>query len=446
MKSTVKYFSVFHAFRLLLHGRSQFLEISGKTLCQPTNQPINPRPFSFSFSFLSKVLHFSPPSNMGNKASSVKTLLLGPSSQDKSALFRALPQLSLQSEELQGRQMELIDFDSLQQQQQNVQDLGGRMPLRVISRRLIPKNVNCVAMIITFDADTFKDESANKPIPFDMNAHLARSQLSETLVELNPQIPVLIFANFVSLPKNIHPQAIAGRLYLHAYRNQNIHIQLCCLATKEGLAQGIQWMVFSGAHLSKKAQVLEEALSPSELAPNTNVPTTPFSQPAFPPVPQLTLPFQPIPQFAQPVPLRQIPFMAPQLMPQQPMPQQPMPSQLSWQQQVELQRQQKQLAQWQQQQLIAQQQQRQQQRQQLIAQQQQQQQARPVLQVRVPQPQQQVRPVPQVRVPQPQQANGSTSLKSFQTDKSVLNDPEWIKIFESLQPENPPTAVAAPEM
>jgi len=65
--------------------------------------------------------------------------------------------------------------------------------------------------------------------------------------------PVLVFLNKVDLPKAMSIDAVANELGLHCMRDRKWFIQPCCALTKDGIFEGLNWLLKACADSQSKA-------------------------------------------------------------------------------------------------------------------------------------------------------------------------------------------------
>ena len=111
----------------------------------------------------------------------------------------------------------------------NVWDIGGHKTLRPYWQNYIQ---GCEALVYVVDsADSARTAEANA----ELDSMLKEDELKS--------VPLLVFANKQDLTFALSAQEIAEILKLDAIKDRVWSIQACCALTKEGVQEGMEWLI-----------------------------------------------------------------------------------------------------------------------------------------------------------------------------------------------------------
>jgi len=119
--------------------------------------------------------------------------------------------------------------------------VGGRDILRPLLRFFYR---NTTALIWVLDATPADDDQLE----------IVRDEFMRAVQEEEMKgHPVLVFLNKIDLPKAMSTDAAANKLGLHSMRDRKWFIQPCCALTKDGIFEGLNWLLKACADSQSKA-------------------------------------------------------------------------------------------------------------------------------------------------------------------------------------------------
>lgn len=124
-------------------------------------------------------------------------------------------------------------------------DCGGRCPLRPLWRHYYQ---GCQGLVFVVDSN---DHDRIEQVKEEIDRMLVEEQLKD--------VPLLIFANKMDLPRAMSTEKISELLDIKAIsKSRLVYVQGCCATTGDGLAEGLNWLINVTTKPEKKENAKEE--------------------------------------------------------------------------------------------------------------------------------------------------------------------------------------------